>query len=148
MAPNVTCALLLFLVLKEKKKPSLLHLIYIFPFSASLFLEQERWKQSHTWHLVGTQHQKALRKSQSQTWLPCAFCPKCVTHDKEGIPRACFPSLPLPAPQLRNPLQLPKAVRSSSKVPHAPSSALLPSSLSPLLAVMSGQLFAIIPTPF
>lgn len=97
-----------FLRKKKKTQPSLLDLIYTFPFSASLFLEQERWKQSHTWHMVGTQHQKSLWKSQSQMWLPCPFCPKCVMHDKEGIPGASFPALPLPAPQLRDPLQLPR----------------------------------------
>lgn len=56
MAPNVTCALLLFLPLKEKKKKknSLPNLIYIFPSSVFMFLEQVRGKQSCILHLVGT----------------------------------------------------------------------------------------------
>lgn len=107
MAPNVTCVLLLFLLLRKKKK-TVSYLIYIFPFSASLFLEQGRWKQSHISHLLGTQHQNSLAKNQSELWLPCPFCPKCVMHDPEDI-LSRPPSPPSQSIPTQNPLQSPKA---------------------------------------
>lgn len=67
MAPNVTCALLSFSLLRKKEKKNILpDLIYIFP----LFLEQGRGKQPAPcpWWAPN------IRVLQTQSvWRPCPF---------------------------------------------------------------------------
>lgn len=107
MASNVTCALLLFLSLKEKKT-ILPDPISIFPSSASLSLVRGRWKQSWAVSLVGSQHHSSSRKSR--VWLPCPFGTKSLMQDKAASPEhPFFPSThptpaqgPSAAPRLRD----------------------------------------------
>lgn len=144
MAPNVTCALLLFLSLKEKKKYGLPDLIYIFPSSASLLLEQGRWKQSGTLRPAGTQHHSSLWNSQTDV-APLSRVSQ-VSHAGQGrhaqstfsLPPQRFPSSgmlcsPPPTPGWDNhSLEAARPCPQLLPAISLPSPCLCPSSFSPL----------------
>lgn len=143
MASNVTCALLLFLSLKEKK--ILLDSVSIFPSSASLFLVQERWKQSQATYLVGYPRPELLRKKSDVAPLSLL---NQVSHAGQGRHPQSIPYFLPPTPTLaQGPPAAPRLEDSSSRADRVcPQLSQLPLSFPHLSPV---RLFSpIISTPF
>lgn len=143
MAPNVTCTLVLFLSLKEKKKNSLPDLIYIFPSSASLFQEEGGWRQSRILHPVGGGHPTPGPLGESRMWLPVPFVPSVSCRTRETPPEHLYPLPPSLAPA-GNPVPPLKASRSKLKRPREAQPPTLCSvealgTLSPLPMVVCSQ---------
>lgn len=108
MAPNVTCAFILFLSLKkEKKKKKTQSPRPDLHFSFLRSSVPTAGKVETILHIAPSRDPARELIRKSQLWPSCPFRPKHLMQDKKGLPRLSFPSvLPTPIP---SPVQEPTA---------------------------------------